>query len=100
MTEHDCFSEPCEHWRNAPRVAEIRQRFTTTFPNPEVLSGETATAIRDLLAHIDVLQDELDWYVERAQALRRYLMAKPPLALAATAVVTELTLRAEKIANG
>lgn len=55
------------------RTEQIRRRFFTTFPNPDVLSGETATAIRDLLTHIDALKAQHEAEFEKAleQALDR-----------------------------
>ena len=41
---------------------------------------------------VRALEAALEWYAERAQALERYLTAKPPKTEAVTAVVTELGL--------
>lgn len=38
------------------------------------------------------LEDALEWYGEKAKAMKRYASAKPPQTISMTAVVTELSL--------
>ena len=54
------------------QVEKIRQRFYTVFPNPEVLSGETATAIRDLLDYITQVRAVLNTAEESFRWINRH----------------------------
>jgi len=47
-------------------------------------------------AEVERLWKALDWYSEKAEAIARYLEAKPPGLQAAEAVTTELALDAGK----
>ncbi len=78
-----------------PAAREALEHLSAEHTRAVLLSAGWKETIRQLeLAQVRVAQlhEALAWYGERAQALRRYLEAKPPKVQAMTAVVTELGL--------